>query len=204
MSSRARVFIFRHGQTDWNLAGRIQGHLDVPLNEAGRAQARLLIRPFERLKIQAVVSSDLIRARETAEIAASTLGAPIHTDEGLREIHLGKLQGLSREEIVAQFGPEFSDRLRHHPLTDADIAWLGSESAEQVTRRALGAITRVLEANPYERIGVATHGGVIRRILQHLARDGAFPAPIHNGVLFPLSYDLERQLWMIDAQMPLL
>jgi probable phosphoglycerate mutase len=190
------VFVFRHGQTDWNAEGRIQGHLDVPLNDVGRAQARRLIEPLRRLGAQAMLSSDLGRARESAEIVARELGIAVFTDEGLREIYLGKLQGLTREEIEVKFGVEFSNQVRHSPLTDADVARLGSESGEQVHERATAAVQRFCEAHGFERFGVATHGGVLRRILQYAENhDGTFPAPIANSVLYPLGYDPTRRAW---------
>lgn len=193
-----RIYFFRHGQTDWNAEGRIQGHLDIPLNDRGRTQADALIQPLRRVGVEAFLSSDLSRALETAEIIAARLGVPVHQDAGLREIHLGELQGLSRSEIQERFGEEFSTHLRHHPLSDADVARLGSESGEQVVTRSLGAVRKFLTEWNYQRIGVATHGGVIRRIVQTAAGSDRFPPPITNCVLYPVSYRIDDDRWELE------
>lgn len=205
MSTRAHkhLYLFRHGQTDWNAEGRIQGHLNVPLNDRGREQARCLIRPARRIELEAILSSDLVRASETARIVAEPLGIPVFEDSGLREVHFGKLQGLSREEIQAQFGEVFSHRLRHEPLSDADIELIDSETGEQVVERSLGAIVRFLESQPFERIGVASHGGVLRRLIQHSFRGNYFPPPIPNGAFYPLKLSLATRALHLDVWMPL-
>lgn len=184
-----RLIFFRHGQTDWNAAGRIQGHLDVPLNDVGRIQAEKLSTPIQRWQIDSFLSSDLLRARETAEIAAEETGLPVATDPGLREIFLGKLQGLTRDEIAAAYGDEFSTRLRHEPLSDEDIVALGSESTEQVLTRVFDALRKHIHANPeIQTLGVCTHGGVIRRVIQSALPKNVFPPPTPNTVLYPFEW----------------
>ncbi len=185
------LYLFRHGQTDWNAEGRIQGHLDIPLNDHGRSQALKIAPHLKRFGIEAILSSDLCRAHETAQIIARHIGeVPIFTDQGLREIHLGKVQGLTRDEIAAQFGAEFSKNLRALPLTDDEVALTGSETGEQVIGRALSAIARFMETRSYKAIGIATHGGVVRRLIQKAMNDGSFPAPIPNGIIYPLRFTL--------------
>lgn len=198
-----RLYAFRHGQTDWNRDGRIQGHLDVPLNDRGREQARALIPHLRRLGVQAFLSSDLSRARETAEIAARGLGVEVSTDRGLREIFLGQAQGLTREEIASRFGVEFSERLRHTPLSDADVVQLGSESGDEVVRRAHDSIQAfLLGRDGLERVAVVTHGGVLRRLIQYALREPGFPAPIPNGALYPLLFDPETGGWIFESSIP--
>ena len=183
------IYIFRHGQTDWNAEGRIQGHIDIPLNETGREQARKLIPVLKKLKVEAFLSSDLSRASETAQIIADELGGlPVHQDKDLREIHLGKIEGLSRSEIETLLGVDFSERLRSNPLSDSDVALLGSESAEQVTGRAIRAIRNFFENTSFKTIGIATHGGVIRRVIQHTLLGRDYPAPIPNGIVYPFTF----------------
>ncbi len=180
------LYLIRHGQTDWNKEGRIQGHLDVPLNETGRQQARALLEPLKKIQPQAFLSSDLSRARETAELMALPLGIQVHSDIRLREIHLGEMQGLTREEIEKKFGTEFSERVRNSPITDEDVNRLGSESGDAVTRRALAAIQKSILETQVDRLVVVSHGGVIRRLLQHAIGDGSFPPPITNCVIYPV------------------
>src|ERR1700749_4512270 len=106
-----RAILFRHGETDWNVEERFQGHIDVPLNENGRAQARGLVEKLAPMGLQVILSSDLSRALETARIAARGLGGiAVEIDPRLREAHLGGAQGLTREEIEKKFGLELVHR----------------------------------------------------------------------------------------------
>lgn len=205
-SSLHTLYFFRHGQTDWNKEGRIQGHLDVPLNDVGREQARRLISPAKKLKIEAFLSSDLSRAHESAQLIASGLAAHgltepvVHRHAGLREIYLGKVQGLTRQEIEVQFGSEFSGRLRSEPLSDEDVIRLGSESGEQVISRVTQAIAETLMQNPgHKKWGISTHGGVVRRIIQFSKTQPLYPSPIPNGVIYPVTFDLAQLQWWLHS-----
>jgi probable phosphoglycerate mutase len=204
------VLAFRHGQTDWNAQGRIQGHLDVPLNDLGRRQASRLTQPLRRLGAQAVLSSDLSRASETARIAVEPLGLDVKTDQRLREIHLGRAQGKTREELEAEFGVELSSRLRSHPLTDMDVTLLGSETGDEVWRRATQAILEQFRQDSGVQIlGVASHGGVLRRLVQFAHReDGRGQTPfdqigwIGNCAIYPLVLDLTNGSWRLVLSLP--
>jgi probable phosphoglycerate mutase len=199
MTMRPILYVFRHGQTDWNKEGRIQGHLDVPLNEEGRLQARRLLPVLKRLEVQSFLSSDLSRARETAEIPAFQLGLPVAVSEGLREIFLGGAQGLTRQEIEAKYGTEFSDRMRTRPLGDEDVVRLGSESGDAVVERALRSIEAHLQASPVSKLAICSHGGVVRRLVQRALPTGEFPPPIVNGVVYPFEFHREEgRLFLMD------
>src|SRR5687767_15606813 len=93
--------LIRHGETDWNAMRRYQGHAPVPLNEAGREQARLAASHLVRGGFDRIFSSDLWRARETAEIIGNVLQLSVEPDQRLREINVGHWQGLSHDEILA-------------------------------------------------------------------------------------------------------
>lgn len=187
------IYVFRHGQTDWNKEGRIQGHLDVPLNEEGRGQAARLGPVLARLGVEAFFSSDLSRASDTARIAGESFGNRIyHTDPRLREIFLGVLQGKTRAEIERDHGVHLSNRLMSGPLGDADVAAIGSESGRQVYERALEAILEFYRRHPYSRVGIATHGGMLRRLIQYSIEKEEFPAPIPNGIVYPFEVDLDQ------------
>jgi broad specificity phosphatase PhoE len=191
----SEVWIFRHGQTDWNAQGRFQGHTDVPLNETGRAQARGLAEKLKDSGIEAIVSSDLSRARETAEIVAALLAVPVFSDPDLREAFLGEAQGMTYDEIRARFGEDLTSRWRSDHPTDADVSYPGGETAAQVVARSFRAIERFLDRGEYGRIGISAHGGVIRRVMQSLRPPGSPPVLIPNAVV----YRLERsaQGWRI-------
>lgn len=98
-----RLLLIRHGQTTYNATGRMQGHLDTELSDVGYSQARAAADLLEGKDITAIVSSDLIRARETAEIIARRLGLEASVDKRLRETHLGEWQGMTSAEVDEQF-----------------------------------------------------------------------------------------------------
>jgi len=190
-----RIYIFRHGETDWNREGRFQGHLDVPINETGRAQASQLVSRLEDAGLQAILSSDLSRAYETARIVANRLGVPVFAHEGLREAHLGEAQGLVREEIELRFGTEIASRWRSNQISDADVSYPGGESGATIMKRVFDAMETFLLHRPYETIGISTHGGVIRRVMQRLLPPGSEMVPIPNTVLYLLTYDVKERRW---------
>src|SRR6186997_3178407 len=98
-----RILLVRHGQTDWNAAGRWQGHEDIPLNATGLEQARALANHLRARPISAVYSSDLKRAQMTGAAIAEALGLALKTDPRWRELHLGVFQGLTTPEINAKY-----------------------------------------------------------------------------------------------------
>ncbi len=147
------LVLIRHGQTDWNMIGCWQGQSDPPLNECGRQQASCMAQELRRSSFAALYSSDLRRARETAQIIGEELGLPVIRDSRLREIHLGRWQGMLSAEIEAQYPLEF--RLWH----DAPLAAQppGGESIPTLARRVLEAINEIAVRYPDQRIGVVTH-----------------------------------------------
>ncbi len=202
--STKRLYCFRHGLTDWNAEGRIQGHLDVPLNDVGRTQARALTPVLAHLRVEAFLSSDLSRASETARISSDPLGCALHHDPRLREIHLGKLQGLTREEMDQQHGTGFAERTRSVPFTDEEVAKLGCETGQQVRDRALEALADFCQRHPHlERIGVSTHGGVMRRLVQHALGIQELPAPIPNSAIYPLIFEVSPRTLRLELQLPI-
>jgi broad specificity phosphatase PhoE len=192
MSEEVRIFLFRHGETDWNAEGRFQGHLDIPLNETGRAQARELGIKLRGVQLDVIFSSDLRRAVETAQIVCEQLGmdpSSVQQTPGIREAHLGAAQGLTLQEIQTKLGHEVLSRWRSNEATDADISYPGGESGVQVLERVTRSLQAIVDQNPrWKRIGVATHGGVIRRFLHRvLAESSSKPVPhipIPNGVVY--------------------
>lgn len=148
------LLLARHGETEWNRDGRWQGWADPPLNETGRAQARALAEQLQDTPFDAVYSSDLRRAHETAEIVAAPHGVPVITDIGLREIDVGSWSGLTRAEIQERF-PE-GDRP-------------DGETREEHASRVLAAVERIARANPGRRILVVTHGGTMRALHGHVS-----------------------------------
>ncbi len=143
------IYIVRHGQTDWNINRRTQGHTDIPLNETGREQARTLISQIQTLGIDRIITSDLSRAHETAAIINETLQKPLTIDARLREINYGDFEG----KIFA----DSTDKIWHTFNYEPDK--FHAESMEHLYRR----IKDFYDTLPRdENILIATHGGTIR------------------------------------------
>jgi phosphoserine phosphatase len=148
------VLLARHGQSDWNAARRWQGHADRPLTEKGREQARALAERLRHVELDAVYSSDLRRAAETA---AAVSGDVIELPE-LREVDVGSWSGLTRAEAEERF-PEGVARWR-----EGFPGWDDGESYEQMTERVVGAVLRIALAHEGGRVLVVSHGGPIRAL----------------------------------------
>ncbi len=151
------VFLVRHGATDWNDALRAQGHADVPLNEKGDRQARTAADRLKSLPINGVYSSDLSRARATAERIAAIHGLPVIEASALREIDQGEWTGLNDKEIKLRWPGAWEARRQ--------IQRPGGESPAQVRRRAIDALAEIVAASPSGTIVIVSHGVTIRGIL---------------------------------------
>jgi broad specificity phosphatase PhoE len=151
------LLLARHGETDWNRDGRWQGHSDTPLNECGRAQSRELAEQLDGVDV--VYSSDLARARETAEIVAKRLGREVRFDARLRERSFGAWEGLTSDEIESRFA-EAHRRWRSGEGSGADDA----EPFGTFAARIQAFLDDVLSHHPGENVLVIAHGGSIRVI----------------------------------------
>jgi probable phosphoglycerate mutase len=157
MSGR-RVVLWRHGRTAWNAGSRFQGMTDVSLDDVGLAQAERAARDLATLSPDAIVSSDLDRARMTAQALADLVGLEVTTDEALRETYAGDWQGLTRDEIIARDGEAFSRWIAGH-----DVRPGGGESRSEVAARVARAVHRHVAVLPAGgTLVVATHGGAAR------------------------------------------
>jgi 2,3-bisphosphoglycerate-dependent phosphoglycerate mutase len=167
MASTQILFI-RHGETPWNRIKRIQGHTDIPLADTGVAQAaqlavRLAREADEGARLDALYSSDLLRARQTAEPIAAALGLPVQLSEGLREKHYGEFEGHDSSEIAERF-PEAYARWQ---TRDPEFVPAGGESQQMFYRRVIGALEALLAAHPGGRIACIAHGGVLDCVYRH-------------------------------------
>jgi 2,3-bisphosphoglycerate-dependent phosphoglycerate mutase len=161
-----RILAIRHGETAWNADGRVQGHLDIALNDRGREQARALAGALAGETIDAVYSSDLQRARETAEAFALPAGLMVRTDVQLRERMFGRLEGLTFAEIEQRW-PEDAARWRQR---EPDFAVGGGESLRVFYARCVEAATRLAAAHAGQTIALVAHGGVLDVLYRAAAR----------------------------------
>lgn len=179
------LYLVRHGETDWNAARRIQGRTDIPLNDAGRAQARQAAELLARRRWDAVYSSPLSRAHETASIIAERLGIDEVTDVAeLVERDYGDAEGMSFEQIEALY-PE-------------GVRVPGQETRAEVAARVVAALLALAERHPGERLLVVSHGGAIRSVLQTAEPETQHPritnASVHSfrvedGALRLIAFD---------------
>jgi broad specificity phosphatase PhoE len=164
------ILLARHGETDWNLQRRVQGHSDTPLNQTGRAQALALAKALEGAELDAVYSSDLARAFDTARAVADRIGLAVTVLPELRERHFGSWEGLTDDEILARFPAVRSG------------SWGDGETKEDMQERVLGALQRIAAEQPGGRVLVVTHGGPVRALLVECGLDSR--GPIGNCSLY--------------------
>lgn len=164
MSKFKSIYLIRHGETDWNRDKRIQGQSDIPLNETGKEQARLLIPKMAQLEISDFYSSDLARALETAQIATSDLGGRVNIKKDIRfrETHLGEAEGLTFDEIIERHGPEGLVRWRSYEELDLDFKFPQGESKRQMMIRVRDALLETVQNSTAERIAIFCHGMIMR------------------------------------------
>ena len=152
-----RLIAIRHGETAWNVDTRIQGFLDIPLNDTGRWQARRAAAALAGEPITTVYASDLSRAFETATTVAAAAGLQPIPEPGLRERHFGVFQGRTFAEIEAE-APEQALRWRKR---EPDFTPEGGESLNTFRKRIVGTVERLAARHPDELIVLVAHGGVM-------------------------------------------
>lgn len=159
VQKKTTIVLIRHGETDWNVARRWQGSTDIPLNATGRAQAQMLARRLKanRWPIDAIYSSDLSRAAETAQIVGARINLPVHLDSSWRERGLGVIEGLTRREI--------SKKYPHMVLPRTFIEAPESESYGALKMRVVKALRQILNQHDGQTIAVVSHSGTLRVLI---------------------------------------
>lgn len=187
MHTATRIVAIRHGETAWNVDTRIQGQLDIPLNEQGRRQARRLAGAVAHDGLTAVYASDLARAHETAAAVAGALGLPVHSDRGLRERAFGVFQGLTFAEIEQRW-PEQAQRWRRR---DPDFGPEGGERLADFYARCVASAAAIAARHPGETIALVAHGGVmdcLYRAASRIALDAPRTWQLGNATVNRLLY----------------
>lgn len=190
----ARLIFIRHGETDWNLQMRYQGHTDIPLNERGRSQARSIARHLRQHEaVEAVYSSDLSRCRETAEIVASAFGLPVVASERLRELKFGLWEGLKYEELDRSYHQEFQDWFQD----TLNYAVPGGESFAIALERMLPCVHNIAGRHRGT-VAICSHGGLIRAFINHLdPAFGFWDRSLHPGSISIIS--CVKEGWRVEA-----
>jgi probable phosphoglycerate mutase len=166
MQDLTRIFLMRHGQTAWNAEMRIQGQLDIPLDETGLWQAERLGRALQDEAIDVVYSSDLQRARQTAAPLAAALGLTVQADPALRERAFGSFEGSTYAEIEQQW-PEAALRWR---LREPGFQPGGGEALQDFYARSVQALQMLAARHAGQTIAVVAHGGVLDCVHRAAAR----------------------------------
>lgn len=194
MNGSAQICVARHGETDWNLAGILQGWIDVTINDKGRFQAHEMGAAFAAFGFSSVHSSPLIRALETAEIIASVLQLPPPLcHDGLKERNFGVVQGVPKAELGDSNPLLLQQILKRNPAS----VFQEGETMDHFATRVLEAIMNIGEAHADQRVLVITHGwvmDVITRHICHLPRDALLNMKRKNGecVWLEATYDSIR------------
>lgn len=192
-----RILLVRHGETAWNAQARIQGHLDEPLSDTGHQQAARLARSLAGAEpLDAIYSSDLSRAMQTAQPVGALTGVAVQPCAQLRERHFGRFQGLRFADVEAAW-PEAAQRWRTR-----EPHWVppeGGESLLQLRERILSAVDALAARHLGQHIGIFTHGGVLDVLYR--AATGLDPQAPRTWQLANAA--INRLLWTPDSGLAL-
>ena len=162
-SQKTEIVLIRHGETLWNIEGRIQGHLDSPLTEIGLSQAQALGQYLKSQQFAALYSSDLGRAYETARCISKPNGLPIMIERQLRERNFGILQGVLKDTLASKFPEAYRYYRAHEP----EYVVPKGESFKQFNTRCVKCFENLARKHVGERILVVAHGGVLVSLFKH-------------------------------------
>ncbi|UWE16991.1 histidine phosphatase family protein [Herbaspirillum huttiense] len=189
------ILLIRHGETDWNVDKRLQGHIDIGLNEAGQRQVLALGEALAGEGIDAVFASDLQRARDTAQAVAGAAGLAVQIDAGLRERCYGGFEGLRHTEIEARYPEAYRQWKAREPDFRYPAGERIAETMREFYERSVAAVQRVLASGRYRKVAIVTHGGVLECV-HHWASQTSFAQPrtfdIFNASVNRLHWDGER------------
>ena len=158
------LLLIRHGETSWNQEQRYQGQQDSPLSELGLAQAAKTAAFLARMKIDVIYTSDLLRAKLTAEAIARPHGLTPIADPRLREINFGVWEGLTREEVQARYPELFSARFRDN----INVRVPGGELPGEVAERLAEFVQELQSKHLHQNIAAVSHGGALRLLIATL------------------------------------
>jgi probable phosphoglycerate mutase len=174
-----QFWLIRHAESTWNAAGLWQGQADPPLSERGRFQAARLAEALAQERVEILITSDLVRTVETAEIVASRLALEAYRESGLRELDAGSWSGSSRQQIASRDG----DLLDRFDTGDVDVRAGGGECRREVAARARQVLAQWAAQHAGRRVAVVTHSGVIRSLLPDVRVDHARWHSVHASAV---------------------
>lgn len=175
------LYIIRHGETDWNIIGKLQGQIDIPLNAQGIEQAKKAasVLKNKNVSLAALYSSDLQRAHQTAHQISELFSLHIITTPHLRERHVGILQGLTKQQVYETHGKHWED------IVDT-VA--GGETKAELLIRFTNQISLIARNHSNESVAIVTHGHAIRQLIDYAGYDNNEWPPITNASIITLKY----------------
>ncbi|MFV0243144.1 MAG: histidine phosphatase family protein [Lacrimispora sphenoides] len=163
-----KIYLIRHGQTDWNIQGKIQGSHDIPLNETGRRQAELLAKGMDSRPVLRIFSSTLTRAMETAEKIRSRQKVEICSMPQLIEVEFGKWEGMTWDEIMEAYPEEY----KRWALCPDEASPPGGENQDQVLNRCVWAVKEILRiTGGREDVAIVSHGATIAYLVSYMMQN---------------------------------
>lgn len=191
------IYLIRHGTTDWNEAGRYQGSSDIPLNKKGLTEAREVGKKLSEVPFNAIYSSPLIRAKQTAEEIAKHHSLPVLLVEDMRERSFGSIEGLTSGEIESH--PKFNGTKKREWYL---MGGIDGESFDAMMNRTGTALSEIVKKHINETIGIAAHGGVIKSLgvyIGHIKREVIPTVIIANASQIVIEYShAENRFTVID------
>jgi probable phosphoglycerate mutase len=166
------IILIRHGETDWNVEKRLQGHLDIDLNGEGERQAAALARALREERFDLIVSSDLQRAIRTAQALAASRDMQVLQDAGLRERSYGAFEGLRYTDIEQRYPDAYAAWRTREVDARYPAGQYRAETLREFSKRAVGAVLALAQQNRNRKIAIVTHGGVLECVYRAAAGIG--------------------------------
>ncbi len=186
------LFLIRHGQTDWNLAGKLQGHADIPLNLTGKEQAQKVAQFLKKKQtaLNALYSSDLQRAHQTAQEISKLFLLDIILAADLREGHFGKIQGLTNKEIHDLYGP-----FNYQELPEL----IEAEPRDKVVGRIMNFLLFIAQKHKGEQIAVVTHGHALESLIAHLGHNVHELPALTNESITTFNWHADQGIFVLES-----
>lgn len=192
-----KFIIARHTATEWDEQNRIKGHLDVPLSSKGRQEAEVLANDLCELGIQHIVTSDLLRAYQTADVVNAKLHVVLSLGRGLRECSFGKLEGMTVSEIKEQYGDQV---LRGFTGVNFpyDFRSYGGECDRDVFLRHLNLLKLLCDSNSFETVLLVGHSLGMSTLLHGLGYDSTIHVGEYKVIEYPVDGKVEEVKWLAN------
>ena len=180
------LYLMRHGATDWNTKSRVQGWKDTALNDLGIQQIHTAAEALKNENIQAIFSSDLKRAKKSADIVSVALDLPVHCSKRLREMNFGKAEGVKKSDLEAKFSYTYQAFNDLRNPERYDLGYPEGEKIGEVQQRFMKFVGKLLEDNKLQNVLIVTHGMLVRIFTEICLKK---VIRLDNGSVLKITYD---------------